>query len=103
MSHKNLCQLMRERVPCAKVFLRTGYNVVYFLYNESDFIVVEKAGGGYQATKTFDCRTQRRLAHQSEDQNAQHLILEREEENFFTVGFYKCRVAKSCDEGREER
>ena len=61
---------MRERVPCVRVFLRTGNNVVYFLYNESDFIVVEKAGGGYQATETFDGRTQRGFAHQSEGQNA---------------------------------
>ena len=48
----------------------TRDNVIYFLYNEPYFIVVEKANGGYQATETFDCRTQRRFSHQSENQNA---------------------------------
>ena len=37
----------------------TRDNVIYFLYNEPYFIVVEKVNGGYQATETFDCRTQR--------------------------------------------
>jgi hypothetical protein len=100
---KTFCELISEHAPCAEVFLLARNNIVYFLYDEPDFVVVEKTRRGYQATETFDCRTQRCLARQPVDQNAENLVLEGQKENLVTVDFLKCRVTGRCNEGSEER
>src|SRR6266566_8648774 len=74
----------RGRAPCAeKVLSLTRNDVIDLLHHKPDFLVVEKGGGGHHTIQPLDCRMQRWLCLQTSNQNTQHFILKREEENIF--------------------